>query len=577
MRRSRFMINTQKETPKEAVVISHILMLRTCMIKQLTSGIYSYMPLALRSLRKIETIIREELDAAGCQELLMPMVQPADLWIESDRWSRYDDLLCRFKDRKGHDYCLGPTHEEVVTDIVRQEVRSYKDLPVNFYQIQTKFRDEIRPRFGLMRGREFIMKDAYSFDVDQEASAESYWAMHKAYSNIFARCGLEYRPVEADSGDIGGNFSHEFHVLAGSGEDLILSCNNCEYAANAERCELTEPAAYAPEGDVPAPVEVETPGKKTIEDLSAFLKVSPERCIKTLLFRADDDLVGAVLPGDRELNEVVIKNDRSAVVFEMVTDEATFQKAGLTPGFLGPVGWPEDIDLYVDQRVLAMDNAVAGANRVDVHFTGVVPATHFPKNINVTQLSVARTGDTCPRCDGGTFKEYRGIEVGHIFMLGCKYSEAMKATFLDADGKEQPMVMGCYGIGVGRTMAAAIEQNYDDNGIIWPVQIAPFHVMLLNLDIKDDQVNGAVESIYTGLRAAGVEVLVDDTAARPGPKFKDADLIGLPLQVTVGSRGLKGGQIELKERRTGEKKSIPLASAVDEVVSALKNMGWNTP
>lgn len=573
MKRSQFLIHTQKETPKEATVISHIMMLRTGMIKQLGAGIYTYMPLALRSIRKIENIIREELDAIGCQELLMPTVQPASLWEESGRWREYGKELLRIKDRKENEFCLGPTHEEVITDVVRQDIKSYKDMPVNYYQIQTKFRDEIRPRFGLMRGREFIMKDAYSFDVDDEKSTESYWLMYEAYKRIFARCGLEFRPVEADSGAIGGTFTHEFHVLAGSGEDLILSCNNCEYAANVERCELPEPEAVeAREAD--PPVKVDTPGQKTIDEISSFLKVEPASCIKTLVYRTDEgELVGALISGDRELNETALRNEINAVEMELVTDSETFAKYNLKPGFLGPIDWPEDIPLYADSVVMGMDQAVVGANEVDAHLTGVVPAAHI-KPTKVLPLRLARENDPCPRCSGGTFTAYRGIEVGHVFKLGCKYSESMGATYLDANGKEKPMVMGCYGIGVGRTMAAAIEQNNDKDGIIWPVQIAPFHVNLLNLDIKDETVCETVNKLYNDLRARGVDVLIDDTANRPGPKFKDADLIGLPVQITVGARSLKQGNVEFKTRHNGEKQNVALADAVNAVVEALQGLGW---
>ncbi len=573
MKRSQFMIHTQKETPKEAVVISHILMLRACMIKQVTSGIYTYMPLALRSIRKIETIIREELNAVGCQELLMPMVQPAGLWEESGRWQHYGRELLRFKDRKDNDYCLGPTHEEVVTDIARQEIRSYKDLPVNFYQIQTKFRDEIRPRFGLMRGREFIMKDAYSFDVDEAASTISYQTMYDAYKRIFSRCGLQFRPVEADSGAIGGSYTHEFHVLAGSGEDLILSCSNCEYAANVERCELVVKPVFQPEGEVAAAVEVATPATKTIEQLCALLAVAPADCVKTLLFKADDKLVGACIPGDREINEIAIRNLTGCIELDLVSDGGAFARHGLVPGYLGPVGWPSEVPLYVDDAVMAMSSAVVGANRVDAHLTGVVPSAHIKPTL-VTRLRAPRAGDACPRCGEGHFETYRGIEVGQVFKLGLKYSKSMNASFLDAEGKEQPMVMGCYGIGVTRTMAAAIEQNHDENGIIWPVQIAPFHVMLLNLDIKDETVCAAVDELAAALAQRGIEVLVDDTANRPGPKFIDADLVGFPLQLTVGARSLKNGEVELKRRRDGVKQAVVLGEAVEVVAAELAEMGW---
>ena len=572
MKRSQFMIHTQKETPKEAVVISHILMLRTCMIKQVASGIYTYMPLALRSIRKIENIIREELDAVGCQELLMPTVQPSTLWEDSGRWQQYGRELLRFQDRKDNDFCLGPTHEEVVTDIARQEIRSYKDLPVNFYQIQTKFRDEIRPRFGLMRGREFIMKDAYSFDVDEEASSVSYQIMYEAYKRIFTRCGLGFRAVEADSGAIGGSYTHEFHVLASSGEDMILSCNNCEYAANAERCELQIPPTYQPEGDVPAPTKVSTPGAKTIEQLTGFLSVSAESCIKTLLFKADDQLVGACIPGDRELNEIAIRNLTGCIELEPAS-EADFARIGLTPGYLGPIDWPKDLLLYVDDAVMGIQGAVVGANEKDAHFTGVVPVLHI-KPTKVVRLRAPRAGDTCVRCKEGVYETHRGIEVGQVFKLGTKYSVSMNANYLDTEGKEHPLVMGCYGIGVGRTMAAALEQNNDKNGIIWPPQIAPFHVMLLNLDIKNDTVTQTVDSLAASMRSKGVEVLIDDTPNRPGPKFIDADLIGLPVQVTVGARSLEKGQVELKNRRSGEKTTVALGESVDAVLGILNELGW---
>lgn len=574
MKRSSFLLNTLKETPKEAVVTSHILMLRTCMIKQLTSGIYSYLPLALRSLRKIENIIREELDAVGCQELLMPVVQPADLWVESGRWRDYGKELLRFKDRKGNDYCLGPTHEEVVTDIVRREVRSYKDLPCNFYQIQTKFRDEIRPRFGLMRGREFLMKDAYSFDVDDRHADRSYWLMYEAYKRIFQRCGLDFRPVEADPGAIGGNFTHEFHVLAGSGEDLIFSCDNCDYAANAERCELVAGKASSMGGTPDDPVAVATPSRKTIEAVASFLKVEPEACIKSLLYRTDEDqLAVALIPGDRELNETAFKNALGAVELEMVTRYEVFAEHGLFPGFLGPVGLPGGVRVLADTGVMSMATCVTGANKKDYHLTGVVPGHHFRPDQTLI-LRAPRAGDSCPRCDQGTFATYRGIEVGQVFKLGTKYSVSMKASYLDTEGKERPMVMGCYGIGVSRTMSAAIEQSHDAGGIIWPVPIAPFHVMLLNLDIGDEATVQAVDALYPGLRSKGVEVLLDDTAQRPGPKFKDADLIGFPLQLRVGARSLKNGTVDLKARATGEKWSVPLGTAVEDTVAALVKLGW---
>ena len=574
MRRSRYLLKTLKETPKEAVVASHILMIRTGMIRQHASGIYSYLPLALRALKKVETIIREELDRAGCQELLMPVVQPSELWVESGRWDLYGDLLLRMKDRKHTDYCLGPTHEEVITDIVRREVRSYKDLPLNLYQIQTKFRDELRPRFGLMRGREFTMKDAYSFDADDEGANASYWNMHEAYRNIFERCGLEFRPVEADSGEIGGNFSHEFHVLAQSGEDEILSCDTCEYAANVERAEVTPLKPFEVGGqEVSQPKEVHTPKVKSIEALVKFLGIKPEQCIKTLAYLADDEVVGACILGHHTLNEIALKKATGATHLEMLTDAQVFERHGLIPGFLGPLDWPSDLKLFVDHDVLAIADGVTGANKADTHLTGVVPVAHLKKPILKT-LRAAQEGDPCPRCEKGTLASFRGIEVGHIFKLGTKYSEAMNATYLDEAGKENPIVMGCYGIGVGRTMAAALEQNHDEYGVMWPVQIAPFHVMLLNLDPNDEKTAKAAEDLYAALRAKGIEVLMDDLNQRPGFKFKDADLIGLPLQLTVGARSLRDEKVEMKIRKTGEKKSVDLADAVTQAELALKSLGW---
>lgn len=575
MRRSRFLANTLKETPKEAQVISHVLMLRTGMIKQLAAGIYTYMPLALRSLQKIEKIVREELDREECCELLMPFVQPSELWEESGRWQAYGKELLRLKDRKENDFCLGPTHEEVITDIVRKEVRSYKELPLNLYQIQGKFRDEIRPRFGLMRGREFIMKDAYSFDVDEDASNRTYWQMYEAYKRIFERCGLVFRPVEADSGSIGGSFTHEFHVLAGSGEDLILSCNHCDYAANVERCELKSPEPFKPTGSVSAPEEIPTPDKKSIEDVATLLEVSPSQCIKMLVYRSSVGVFGAAVPGDRELNEAALLNAAGGHDLEMVVDAETLNKHHLIPGSISPVNWPKDLPLFVDPQVMAMESAVAGAGRADTHLTGVVPSAHI-KATKVVALSEARAGDTCARCGEGTLEAFRGIEVGQVFKLGTKYSEAMKCTYLDAEGKEQTIVMGCYGIGISRTMAAAIEQNHDENGIIWPVQIAPFHVTLLNLDVKDDTVNETVDNLYRQLQSRGVEVFLDDTALRPGPKFKDADLIGIPIQITIGARSLKNGVVDVKIRKTGHKESVALNDACEKILSTLKDLGWNS-
>jgi prolyl-tRNA synthetase len=575
MRRSRYLLNTLKETPKEAVVVSHQLMLRTGMIRQLSSGIYSYLPLALRSLRRIETILRQELNAAGAIELLMPAVQPAELWQESGRWQIYGKELLRFRDRKDNEFCFGPTHEEVVTDIVRREVRSYKDLPITLYQIQTKFRDEVRPRFGLMRGREFIMKDAYSFDVDDAGADRSYRAMYEAYKRIFTRCGLQFRPVEADAGLIGGSTTHEFHVLAGSGEDEILSCSHCEYAANVERCERQLPSSEGKveDGGEATPRLVATPGRRSIEDVASFLGVAAGSCIKTLLYRSDNALVAACLPGDRAVNEAALRNALGG------EDAVLLEEAALPPalrdrlaiGFVGPLDLPAEFTLLVDPEIRQRSSWVCGANRPDHHWLGVSPDAIGGKT---WPLALSRAGDTCGRCGKGSLSSHRGIEVGHVFKLGTKYSQKLQATFLDAQGQSQVIIMGCYGIGVGRTMASAIEQNHDDFGIIWPVQIAPFHVNLLNLDVGKELVDHSCETLAGTLESLGVDVLYDDREERPGFKFKDADLIGLPLQLIVGMRGLEAGTVEIKQRRSGSREQVALAGATDRVLQLLAEMGW---
>lgn len=575
MRRSRYLLNTLKETPKEAVVVSHQLMLRTGMIRQLSSGIYSYLPLALRSLRRIENILRQELNAAGAIELLMPAVQPAELWQESGRWQIYGKELLRFRDRKDNEFCFGPTHEEVVTDIVRREVRSYKDLPITLYQIQTKFRDEVRPRFGLMRGREFIMKDAYSFDVDDAGADRSYRAMYEAYKRVFTRCGLQFRPVEADAGLIGGSYTHEFHVLAGSGEDEILSCSHCEYAANVERCERQlapvegEPAG----GGGSTPRLVATPGRRSIEEVSSFLGVAASSCIKTLLYRSESAWVAACLPGDRAVNEAALRNalgGEDAVLLEEAALEPSLRDR-LAIGFVGPLDLPAEFTLLVDPEIRSPASWVCGANRPDHHWVGVPSQAIGGKT---WPLALSRAGDTCSRCGEGRFSSHRGIEVGHVFKLGTKYSQKLQATFLDAQGQSQVIIMGCYGIGVGRTMASAIEQNHDDSGIIWPVQIAPFHVNLLNLDAGKELADHSCETLLSTLESLGVDVLYDDREERPGFKFKDADLIGLPLQLIVGLRGLEAGTVEIKQRRTGSREQVALAGAADRVLQLLAEMGW---
>ncbi|MDD2851333.1 MAG: proline--tRNA ligase [Desulfuromonadaceae bacterium] len=564
---SRYFIPTVKETPSDAEVISHQLMLRAGMIRKLASGIYNYLPLGLRSIRKFENIVREEMDKAGAIEMLMPTVQPAELWQESGRWAFYGKELLRFKDRKEAEFCLGPTHEEVITDMVRREIKSYRQMPINFYQIQGKFRDEIRPRFGLMRGREFIMKDAYSFDVDSAAADFSYEKMYNAYMRIFDRCGLNFRAVEADTGSIGGSFSHEFMVLADSGEDAIVSCDSCRYAANVEKAE--SPLFTASSDTISEPLQkVSTPEMKTIVDVAAFLDVESAKTIKTLVYASDTgELVMALLRGDHELNELKLKNHLGWGEILMATEEQIFSCTGSPIGFLGPIGLKMDIPVIADQVVQGMMHVVLGANEKDQHFINASVGRDF----EVTRFVDIRTvtaGDACPRCESGKLEMWRGIEVGHVFKLGTKYSKALNATYLDPNGKEQIIFMGCYGIGIGRTVAAAIEQNHDENGIIFPIPIAPFHCSVVAVNTKDSGVMAAAEEIYLKLESVGIEVLFDDRDERPGVKFKDNDLIGIPLRIVVGSKGLAEGKVELNIRSSGEVLSV----VVDDVVTMVKQL-----
>ncbi|MRR34255.1 proline--tRNA ligase [bacterium] len=561
MRYSQYFIPTVKETPADAEVISHQLMLRAGMIRKLAAGIYNYLPLGLRSIRKVENIVREEMNRAGAIEILMPGVIPAELWQESGRWEQYGKELLRIKDRKDGEFCLGPTHEEVVTDLVRREIKSYRQMPVNLYQIQSKFRDEIRPRFGLMRGREFIMKDAYSFDVDGNAADLSYDKMYQAYRRIFDRCGLRFRAVEADTGSIGGSSSHEFMVLADSGEDAIVSCNACEYAANVEKAE-SRPVESVEHADQRPLERVATPEKRTIEEVAEFLGVHAASMIKTLVLLADNEPVIALVRGDHELNEIKLKNVLDCTELEMAGDEVVAKVTGAPTGFAGPVGLKAKI--VADLAVKGMKNSVTGGNEKDLHLKNV----NLERDFNVALFADIRNvvhGDACPRCKGGVLEMWRGIEVGHVFKLGTKYSKALKASYLDADGKEQIIFMGCYGIGIGRTVAACIEQNHDDNGIIFPLPIAPFHCIISALNIKEEPVREASETIYRELAEAGVEVLLDDRDERPGFKFKDADLIGIPLRIVVGSKNLAQGNVELKERKSGEVSLLPIAEAVEKV------------
>ena len=562
-------IPTLKEVPSDAEVTSHRLLVRAGMIRQVSRGVYDFLPLALRTLRKIEGIVREEMNRAGAQELLMPVTSPAELWQDSGRWEIYGKELLRFKDRHERDFCLAPTHEEVITDLVRRDVRSYRELPMNLYQIQTKFRDEVRPRFGLMRGREFIMKDAYSFHLDREDAEREYRNMYDTYRRIFTRCGLEFRAVEADSGAIGGSLSHEFQVLAESGEDALAACGSCDYAANVQKAESRQPA---PEGggDADAPPEtVATPGLKTVPEVAEFLKVPPERFIKTMIYRTPSaGLLAVLVRGDHEVNETKLGNMLDTIAVELADEDEVQQAVGAPPGFLGPVNLP--LEVWADHAVRGMTDAVTGANQPDAHTIHVNQSRDFTP-ARFADLRLVKAGDRCPRCEAGVIEEYRGIEVGHVFYLGRKYSEAMGATVLDSEGHERFMEMGCYGIGVTRLMAAAIEQNNDANGIIWPASIAPFSVELLPLNYKEEAVREVTDRIYDGLSEAGHEVLLDDRDERPGVKFKDADLVGIPLRVTIGARGLAKGIVELRWRADGATSEVPVDEAVARIGAALGN------
>jgi len=558
-----------KETPAEAEVISHKLMFRAGMIRKAAAGIYTYLPYGLKALRKVEAIVREEMNAAGAQELLMPMVQPADLWIESGRWDYYGKELLRLKDRSGRDYCLGPTHEEIITDIVRREVHSYRNLPLNLYQIQTKFRDEIRPRFGVMRAREFIMKDAYSFDRDAVSAEESYEKMYAAYSRIFERCELSFKAVEADSGSIGGSVSHEFMVLARTGEDLLLSCDRCSYAANLEKASSLLPDVEDQREagkDTPMMERVYTPGRKHVDEVAELLKVPPESLIKTMIFETDNGFVAGLVRGDQDVNPLKLKNFIGANTIELASDQKVEGITKAAVGFAGPVRLP--ITIVVDPSVMALHDAVCGANETDYHLIHVNPERDIPKS-KVADIRLAREGEICPRCRKGTLREFRGIEVGHIFKLGMKYSEALGATYLDEKGKRQNIIMGCYGIGIGRTVAAAIEQSHDEQGIIFPKSIAPFTVEVLPVQTNNEDVMRFADELYEAFRGKGIDVLLDDRDIRPGMRFKDADLIGIPLRVTIGRRFLEENVVEIFIRDTGEVMEFPKDAVVEEIEKRL--------
>ena len=556
MRVSKLYAPTLREVPAEAEIPSHKLMLRAGYMRKAAGGIYTYLPLAWRVLHKIENIVREEMDAIGSQEILMPVVQPAEIWQESGRWDVYGAEMWRVKDRHSREFCLGPTHEEMVTTLIRADVRSYRQLPLCVYQIQDKFRDERRPRFGLMRSREFIMKDAYSFDVDEAGLNVSYKAMYDAYTRIFTRCGLKFRPVEADSGAIGGSGSHEFMVLADSGEAEIVYCDKCNYAANTEKAEL-HVIETAPEAALEKQI-VATPDCKTIADVCAYLKLPVEKSVKAVAYKSEKGLILCFVRGDHEVNEVKVVNTCHVLGVEMA-DEAMLTAAGTVGGYMGPVGMdPNKTMVVVDQSVMKMHNFCCGANKEGFHYLNVNPGRDFTPTF-VADIRLIQEGDACPHC-GGKVSKARGIEVGQVFKLFTKYSEALKATYLDESGKPKPMQMGCYGVGVSRTMAAAVEQYNDENGIIWPASIAPYHVLVVPVNNKDQESLHKAEEIYTQLQKAGVEVIIDDRNERPGVKFKDADLIGYPIRIVVGPKTISTGSLEVKIRKTGEVKLLPLTS-----------------
>ncbi|HJL73072.1 MAG TPA: proline--tRNA ligase [Nitrospinaceae bacterium] len=566
---SKILIPTLKESPADAEVISHKLMVRAGMIRQMAAGIYSTLPLGLRVFKKVEQIIREEMNRIGGQEVFLPSVQPAELWEESGRWEFYGKELLRLKDRHDREFCYGPTHEEIITDIVRRDVHSYRQLPITLYQIQTKFRDEVRPRFGIMRGREFTMKDAYSFHTTEESTRETYSQMAEAYSRIFERCGLDFKMVEADSGTIGGSFSHEFVVLADSGEDRIGFCDSCDYASNLEKAEARAAKPNSESTSEEGIKEVPTPGKKSVEEVTQFLNVSSDKLIKTIVFETDQGLVAGLVRGDREINPVKLKNLIDCEWLNPAPEELITKETGVPCGYLGPVG--VQLKVFADTEIKHMSNGITGANKADTHLTGV----QFGRDLKVEKvgdLKNVNEGDRCPKCDSGKYKIKRGIEVGHIFILGAKYSEAMKAHYLDDQGKEKPMIMGCYGIGVGRTAAAAIEQNYDEKGIIWPLPLAPFQAVILPVNFKVDAVRSAAETIYKTLWEQGVETLLDDRSDRLGVKFKDAELLGIPLQIIIGPKNLDEGKVELKSRKTGESKLISFPGEISTVPEILAEL-----
>ena len=547
---SRSFIPTLKEDPQEAEAISHKLMVRAGLIRRLTAGAYTYLPMGFRSLKKAQDIVREEMDRAGASELLMPAIQPVELWKKTGRYDDIGDVMIRYRDRHGKEVALGPTHEEIITDLVSGEVRSYKDLPLTLYQIQTKFRDEVRARFGIVRSCEFIMKDAYSFDVDAASMEKSYRKMYDAYCRIFERCGLDYIPVEADPGMMGGSVSHEFMVPCAIGEDRIVICSSCGYAASTEVAPAGEASSGNNPGEKPlAPEEVDTPGASTVEDVSAFLKIRPERLIKTLIYIADGEPVAVLIRGDHEANEPKLKKALKARTLELADQKKVEQVTGGAMGFSGPLGL--SVDIMADHSVRNMVNAVTGANAAGRHLRNVTPEKDF-KVKEWADLRVVTEDDKCPRCGAGITMKY-AIEIGHTFKLGTKYSEVLGAKFLDENGREKPAIMGCYGIGVNRILASLIENSHDKDGIIWPAALSPCEAVVIPVGKEDPVLEEEALKVYNGLKEAGIDVILDDREKTAGVKFKDADLIGFPVQIVVGKKGLEQGKVEIKARATGEK------------------------
>ena len=563
---------TLREVPSDADVVSQQLMLRAGFMRKTANGLYSFLPLGWRSIKKIEAIVREEMDRASAQEIMMPILQPAEIWKESGRWNAYGAEMMRINDRHDNEFCLGPTHEEMITTLVKNEINSYRQLPVNLYQIQSKFRDERRPRYGLMRSREFIMKDAYSFDVDEAGLEESYKSMYDAYTRIFNRCGLTFRPVEADSGAIGGSGTHEFMAIAEAGEADIVYCTKCDYAANIE---IGKPGIMKQEEEALQELSVvDTPNASTIEAVADMLNLPLHKTIKAVVFSIDGKVVLAIVRGDHEVNEVAVQHAvLGSVEPEMATPEE-LEKVGLTAGFISPVGLQqtEEFAIVVDESVMETYNVCGGANKKDAHYVNINPKRDFNvDDIIVAPIRLITKDDVCPKC-GGSLEHAKGIEVGQVFKLGTKYSEALQATFLDQNGRPNPMIMGCYGIGVSRTLAAAIEQYHDENGIIWPRSIAPFEAVIVPINAKDEALMSTSQTIYTALQDAGVDVLLDDRKDRAGVKFKDADLIGYPLRITVSKNTLENNEVEIQIRKTGEAVPCAIDSVATKVTELLQNL-----